>query len=251
MRDAAPSTYFLRNVCRDRRFIEDYTGGYQVANYPVTARQQRRLSRNARFLQAESQGAGLHVGRRVLDLADCGLPGRAGAADLSVRHGAGGRRIDHVSAEARVSLSGRRHGFARRPLPRLRCERERHRLWQRRGRGAVEAARGRGRRRRPDLCGDPRICHQQRRLGQSRLHRAERRGAGAGDCHGAGAGGRFAGVDRLYRGARNRDAAGRSDRTGGADAGVSRPHQSAAILRRRHGEDQRRAISISRRALRD
>ena len=32
----SPSTYFLRNVCRDRRFVEDYTGGYQVANYPVT-----------------------------------------------------------------------------------------------------------------------------------------------------------------------------------------------------------------------
>ncbi len=32
----SPSTYFLRNVCRDRRFIEDYTVGYQVANYPVT-----------------------------------------------------------------------------------------------------------------------------------------------------------------------------------------------------------------------
>jgi len=32
----SPSTYFLRNVCRDRRFIEDYVSGYQVANYPVT-----------------------------------------------------------------------------------------------------------------------------------------------------------------------------------------------------------------------
>ena len=29
------STYFLNHVCRDRRFIEDYVGGYQVANYPV------------------------------------------------------------------------------------------------------------------------------------------------------------------------------------------------------------------------
>jgi len=32
----SPSTYFLRHVCRDRRFIEDYVSGYQVANYPVT-----------------------------------------------------------------------------------------------------------------------------------------------------------------------------------------------------------------------
>jgi amino acid adenylation domain-containing protein len=32
----SPSTYFLRHVCRDRRFIEDYVTGYQVANYPVT-----------------------------------------------------------------------------------------------------------------------------------------------------------------------------------------------------------------------
>jgi amino acid adenylation domain-containing protein len=32
----SPSTYLLRHVCRDRRFIEDYVSGYQVANYPVT-----------------------------------------------------------------------------------------------------------------------------------------------------------------------------------------------------------------------
>jgi amino acid adenylation domain-containing protein len=32
----SPSTYFLRHVLRDRRFIEDYVSGYQVANYPVT-----------------------------------------------------------------------------------------------------------------------------------------------------------------------------------------------------------------------
>ncbi len=29
------STYFLNHVCRDRRFLEDYVAGYQVANYPV------------------------------------------------------------------------------------------------------------------------------------------------------------------------------------------------------------------------
>lgn len=29
------STYFLRHICRDRRFIEDYVTGYQVANYPT------------------------------------------------------------------------------------------------------------------------------------------------------------------------------------------------------------------------
>jgi amino acid adenylation domain-containing protein len=32
----SPSTYFLRHVCHDRRFIEAYVSGYQVANYPVT-----------------------------------------------------------------------------------------------------------------------------------------------------------------------------------------------------------------------
>jgi len=32
----SPSTYLLRNVCRDRQFIDDYTSGYQVSNYPVT-----------------------------------------------------------------------------------------------------------------------------------------------------------------------------------------------------------------------
>src|SRR5208283_5238039 len=29
----SPNTYFLRNVCAERDFIEDYTAGYQVANY--------------------------------------------------------------------------------------------------------------------------------------------------------------------------------------------------------------------------
>ncbi len=32
----APCTYFIRNVCTDRAFIEDYLGGYQVQGYPVT-----------------------------------------------------------------------------------------------------------------------------------------------------------------------------------------------------------------------
>jgi len=29
----SPNTYFLHNLCADREFVEDYTGGYQVANY--------------------------------------------------------------------------------------------------------------------------------------------------------------------------------------------------------------------------
>ncbi len=29
----SPNTYFLQNLCADRSFIEDYTAGYQVANY--------------------------------------------------------------------------------------------------------------------------------------------------------------------------------------------------------------------------
>jgi amino acid adenylation domain-containing protein len=31
----SPSTYFLANVCKDRDFIDKYTGGYQVGNYPT------------------------------------------------------------------------------------------------------------------------------------------------------------------------------------------------------------------------
>jgi amino acid adenylation domain-containing protein len=29
----SPNTYFLHNLCANREFVEDYTGGYQVANY--------------------------------------------------------------------------------------------------------------------------------------------------------------------------------------------------------------------------
>ena len=31
----SPNTYFLRNLCVDREFIEDYTGAYQVGHYPT------------------------------------------------------------------------------------------------------------------------------------------------------------------------------------------------------------------------
>ncbi|MBV8904545.1 MAG: amino acid adenylation domain-containing protein [Acidobacteriia bacterium] len=31
----SPSTYFLRNVCQSRQFIEQYTGSYQTGNYPA------------------------------------------------------------------------------------------------------------------------------------------------------------------------------------------------------------------------
>ena len=31
----SPNSYFLRHLCTDRKFIDDYTAGYQVANYPT------------------------------------------------------------------------------------------------------------------------------------------------------------------------------------------------------------------------
>jgi acyl transferase domain-containing protein len=29
------NTYFLNNICRDRKAIEDFTGTFQVGDYPV------------------------------------------------------------------------------------------------------------------------------------------------------------------------------------------------------------------------
>ncbi len=78
-------------------------------------------------------------------------------------------------------LSGRRHDFARWLVPALRCARERHGLFQRRGRRGAEAPRRRPRRGRPDLRGDQRPGAQQRRLAKSELRRAERRWPRRGD----------------------------------------------------------------------
>ncbi len=76
----------------------------------------------------------------------------------------------------------------------------------------AQAPGGRDRRSRHHPCRHPRRGHQQRRRGQDRLHRAERRRAGRGDRHGAGAGRRRPAHHLVHRGAWHGHAARRSHR---------------------------------------
>ena len=78
-------------------------------------------------------------------------------------------------------------------------------------------------RRRHHPRGHPRHRDQQRRVGEGRLHRAERRRTGGGHRAGARGGGCRRGSDQLHRGARHRHVARRPDRDRRADAACSAP----------------------------
>ena len=145
------NTYFLNNVCRDRKVIEDFTGTFQVGDYPVLMGAGREFLATRVGVQAGLAGPGSDRSDCLLDLAGRGRAGLPEPAPVPVRHGAGRRRIGLVSAASRLSASGRRHGFGGRSLPAVRRVRHRHDLRQRRGRRPLEAAGGRARRRRPDL----------------------------------------------------------------------------------------------------
>ena len=155
------NTYFLNNVCRDRKAIEDFTGTFQLGDYPVLIGAGREFLATPCVVQAGPAGPEPDRPDRLLDVARRGRAGVPKPVAVSGGHGAGWRRVDLVSAASRLSASGRRHGVGGRSLPPIRRVRQRNDLRQRRGRRPAEAAGGRDRRRRPDLRGHPRLRPQQ------------------------------------------------------------------------------------------
>ena len=129
-----------------------------------------------------------------------------------VRSRAGRRRVDRGRSDQRLSLSGRRHPLARRPLPRVRCVRHRHRPRIRRRHRRVEAPRGCAARWRHDPRGREGIGDQQRWRREDRVHGAERERPGQRHLRSAGRRQSRSLGYFLHRDARHRHAAWRSDR---------------------------------------
>ena len=116
----SPNTYFLRNLCVDRDFIEEYTGAYQVGHYPTL------LGTNPDFLATrvsyklnlKGPSFTIQCGCSTSLVAVC--QACQSLLSLPERHGPGRRRLDHVSPETRLLLPRRGDGVARRSLPDVR-----------------------------------------------------------------------------------------------------------------------------------
>ncbi len=232
------STYFLNHVCRDRRFIEDYVAGYQVENYPVL------LGSNVDFLatrvayKLNLKGPAFTMvagcASSLLAISQAALSLQTYQCDMAL---AGGVSVTFPQKRGYLYQDG---GMA---SPDGHC-----RAFDENANGTVfgggaavvllKRYRRRGCRWRPDLCRDPRIRRQQRRLKQGGLYGAERRGASSGSRHGAGGRGSFARHRWLHRGAWHGNAFGRSHRDRCSHPGISRPHKGEAVLCRRDGQDE-------------
>ena len=201
-----------------------------------------------RLVQAEPAGPEHRRPDRLLDLARRRPPGLpelcsrtecdmalAGGVSINVRDARGYLYQDGMI----LSPDGHCRAF----------DAQAHGHGQRQGarRGGAQAARRCARRRRHDPCGDPGLGHQQRRLGEGRLHRAERRGAGAGDRRQPWRWRRPGRQHRLRRGARHGHPARRPDRDRGADAGVSRLGTDAQAASARSARSRPTSATSTRR----
>ena len=159
---------------------------------------------------------------------------------VSMRHGAGRRRLDFAAAEAGLSVAGRGHHVRGRPLPRVRRAGRRHRLQQRPRRRRAEAAGRRRRRRRPRLRGHQGIGGQQRRVGEGEFPRAGRGRARRGDRDGAGLRAHRRQEHRVHRGTRHGHRARRRRGSRSAHAGVPLADARRRFLRARLRQDEHR-----------
>ena len=116
------------NVCADRRFVEEFTGTYPLGAYPTMLGIDRRTRWRPAWPTSSTSAARASPSRRPAR--PRWSPSRQACQsllELPVRHGARRRRLDHVPAEARLPLPGRRDGVGRRPLPAVRGRRPRGR----------------------------------------------------------------------------------------------------------------------------
>ena len=106
------NTYLLAARGRDAAFLEGADRVLPDRRISLRARQRLQLPGDAGLLQAGPEGAEHGRADRVLDLAGRGLPRVPGAPAARLRRRAGGRRLDHLSAEEGLPLPGRRDGVS-------------------------------------------------------------------------------------------------------------------------------------------
>ncbi len=214
---------------------------------PAPHRQRQGLPRVARVLSARSARARHRHPDGLLDVAGRRPSGVPKPALTRVRHGPRGRGDHRTAPPARLPLSRGRDSVADRALPRVRSPRAGDGVRLRLRRGGAQKADRRARRRRRHPRRDPRLGRQQRRLVQGELPGAERRRAGG--VHGGGLRCRpRRSTNRRVRGVpRDGHLLGRSDRGGGAHAGLPHRDRRARLLPHRLGEEQHRAPRHRRR----
>ena len=176
------SEYMIKNLVTNQEVMDV---GRRVAGAPH--RQRHELPRHARLLRARPQRPEHERADGVLVVAGRGPPRLPEPARRRVRPRAR-RRLHHLAPRRTAATSTRRARSSRPTATAAPSTRGRRARSSAAAAGCVrpQAARRRRRRRRHDPRGHPRLGDQQRRLGEGRLPRAQRRGAGARRRRGAG-----------------------------------------------------------------
>ncbi len=154
-------TYLINNVLGDRAKAEEFVSNYQIGCFQqlVGALNDALATRIAYKFDLRGPAFTLQSACSTSLLAvsqACQKP-----TDLCLRHGARWRRVRRAAAKTGIYLPGRRHGFGRRHLPAVRCERGWNRLCKRRRRRTPEEAGRRAKGPRSHLRSHPRLRHQQ------------------------------------------------------------------------------------------
>ena len=143
------NTYFLANLHSRPDVLQ------RAGELPMLGNEKDYLATRG-LVQAQSARAQHQRRHRLFLVPRGGVSGSPGPHHAPMRHGAGRRRVDQRSAEARLSVPGGIHHLTRRPLPRVRRAGGGDGLLQRPWHRGAEAARGRARRGRHDLRGHQR-----------------------------------------------------------------------------------------------
>ena len=136
---SSPNSYLLRNVLADRDAVLRYTSEYQTGSYPTL------LGAGADFLatrvayKLDLRGPAITVSTACSHLAGRHRPGLRRLTRRRRRYGAGGRRLHHLAAAPRLPARAGGPRLRRWARAAVRRGGQRHRVRQRRRRGAAEA----------------------------------------------------------------------------------------------------------------
>ena len=200
-------------------------GAGDGAALPASPEQRQGFPHHPGVLQAQPARAQRGRADRVFHLPGGRASGLPVPHQLRMRHGPGRGRLRAYPSEIGLSLPGRGHPLARRPLPPLFRRRQGHGRGRGRGPRRAQASGGRIAGWGHDLRSHSGHGHQQRRRRQGGLHRAQRGRPGQGHRHGPGAGRGGPIHHLLHRGPRHGHHAGRSHRDRGPDPGLSGAHR--------------------------
>jgi acyl transferase domain-containing protein len=138
---ASMPTYLMRHVLGNRAAVDRFASTYQLGDMPTLVGSLPEVLASRVAYKLDLRGPAM----TVQSACSTSLLAVAQACQSLLTYqcdAALAGRVDHLPAEARLSLAGWRHGIARRHLPPFRCAGLRHGLRLGRGGGGAQAAGG-------------------------------------------------------------------------------------------------------------